>query len=416
MTVKVWREVVRVQRNFLWGGLSKRRRISWVKWTDICKPKKDGGLGIRDIRLVNLSLLAKWRWKLFLEEEEVWRNVLEAKYGEGVLGNACIEPAVYGNGCSPWWNDLCRFDREGHWFNQVAVKKLGCGNTIKFWKEVWVGNLSLEQHFPRLFNISVQQDKLISEMGSWCNGVWRWELLWRRNFFVWEESMVLEIEEVINNVVITEVEDRWVWSPNVDEGFSVKSLYFALDELLLEHTNLNTFQTFVFKNIRKGAVPSKVSAFAWQLFLDRIPTKENLARRGLVRIEDTTCSLCDERAETSCHLFLHCRFAAAVWYAINRWLGVVVVLPAEPMMSYGLLVGSGGNKKIRKGFSIVWLAFVWVLWRARNDRVFNNVGDSVDNVVERIQRTSWQWYLHKTAKGSSLLYEWIWNPGDCMMR
>jgi hypothetical protein len=83
------------------------------------------------------------------------------------------------------------------------------------------------------------------------------------------------------------------------------------------------------------------------------------------------------------------------------------------MMSYGLLVGCGGNKKIRKGFSIVWLAYVWVPWRVRK---FNNVDMNVDEKVERLQRTSWQWYLHKTAKGSSLLYACVWNLEDCMIR
>jgi hypothetical protein len=61
MPAKVWKEVVKIQRSFLWGGVSLKRRICWVKWVDICKPKKEGGLGIRDLRLVNLSLLAKWR-------------------------------------------------------------------------------------------------------------------------------------------------------------------------------------------------------------------------------------------------------------------------------------------------------------------------------------------------------------------
>jgi hypothetical protein len=39
--------------------LSNRRKINWVKWEDVCKPKKEGGLGIRDLRLTNISLLAK---------------------------------------------------------------------------------------------------------------------------------------------------------------------------------------------------------------------------------------------------------------------------------------------------------------------------------------------------------------------
>jgi hypothetical protein len=64
MPVRVWKEVVRIQRNFLWGGLSNKNKICWVKWSDVCKPRKEAGLGIKDIRLVNTSLLAKWRWKL----------------------------------------------------------------------------------------------------------------------------------------------------------------------------------------------------------------------------------------------------------------------------------------------------------------------------------------------------------------
>jgi hypothetical protein len=62
------------------GGLSNRKRMCWVKWRDICRPKK-GGLGIR---VMNLSLLAKWRWKLLSEGDEMWRRVVVSKYGGGV--------------------------------------------------------------------------------------------------------------------------------------------------------------------------------------------------------------------------------------------------------------------------------------------------------------------------------------------
>jgi hypothetical protein len=53
--------------------------ISWLKWEDIFKPKKEGGFGIRDLCLVNLSLLAKWHWRLLSDEEEVRKNVIKAK-------------------------------------------------------------------------------------------------------------------------------------------------------------------------------------------------------------------------------------------------------------------------------------------------------------------------------------------------
>jgi hypothetical protein len=152
------------------------------------------------------------------------------------------------------------------------------------------------------------------------------------------------------------------------------------------------------------------------LLLDRIPTKENLCRRGILHIDEALCTVCDSSIESSRHLILHCNFAAKIWYAVCNWLGVVTVLPPDVAMSYGLLVGSGRNKRIRKGFSIVWLALAWVLWKNRNDCIFNNVVGSVDDVVGQIQRLSWQWYLNKLAKNSCLLYEWIWSPEDCMIR
>jgi hypothetical protein len=96
MPVKVWREVVKIQHDFFWGGLSSRRRVCWVKWDEICKPKKEGGLGVKNLRLMNLSLSAKWRWKLLREDEEIWKKVVKAKYGSNAVGNTRLDMGVGG--------------------------------------------------------------------------------------------------------------------------------------------------------------------------------------------------------------------------------------------------------------------------------------------------------------------------------
>jgi hypothetical protein len=49
--------VVRIQRSFLWGGVKGGNKMSWVSWRTVCKDKKDGGLGVRDIKVVNVSRL-----------------------------------------------------------------------------------------------------------------------------------------------------------------------------------------------------------------------------------------------------------------------------------------------------------------------------------------------------------------------
>jgi hypothetical protein len=60
MPIQVWKTIRRLQREFLWGGRRGKNRIPWVKWDVVCLPKRMGGLGVRDVRVVNISLLTKW--------------------------------------------------------------------------------------------------------------------------------------------------------------------------------------------------------------------------------------------------------------------------------------------------------------------------------------------------------------------
>ena len=66
---KVFKMVVLIQREFHWGGGWK---VCWVKWRKVCQPRSKGGLGVRDVKLVNMSLLVKWKWRLLQDEQSLW--------------------------------------------------------------------------------------------------------------------------------------------------------------------------------------------------------------------------------------------------------------------------------------------------------------------------------------------------------
>ncbi|MCI10687.1 ribonuclease H protein, partial [Trifolium medium] len=51
MPVKVWNKIVSIQWNFLWGGTSGSKKIPWVGWSDVCRAKELGGLGIKNLRV-----------------------------------------------------------------------------------------------------------------------------------------------------------------------------------------------------------------------------------------------------------------------------------------------------------------------------------------------------------------------------
>ena len=40
-----------------------------------------GGLGIRRLEMLNKSLFGKWNWRLAVEDNPPWKNLIKLKYG-----------------------------------------------------------------------------------------------------------------------------------------------------------------------------------------------------------------------------------------------------------------------------------------------------------------------------------------------
>ena len=52
----------------------------------VCTGKEKGGLGLRKLVLLNKALLCKWVWRFARAKDELWKQVLTAKYGQEELG------------------------------------------------------------------------------------------------------------------------------------------------------------------------------------------------------------------------------------------------------------------------------------------------------------------------------------------
>lgn len=70
-----------LRRSFFWKGCSKISGGSClIGWRSICKSKKEGGLGIKEMEAMNMALLSKWWWRFFTEPQLLWRRLIKALY------------------------------------------------------------------------------------------------------------------------------------------------------------------------------------------------------------------------------------------------------------------------------------------------------------------------------------------------
>ena len=145
----------KIQRDFLWGGGALEKRPHLVKWDVIHSHKKKGGLGIRNFSILNRALLCKWSWRFAIEKETFWKLIISRKYGEE--GGGWISREGYGAG---FWKEI---RKEGFLMFQNVSFVVGDGRRVKFWKDIWCGNIPLCEAFPSLFAFAVSQDAWVAD-------------------------------------------------------------------------------------------------------------------------------------------------------------------------------------------------------------------------------------------------------------
>jgi hypothetical protein len=69
-------------KRFWWAGIQEEQSttpIAYRSWDDICKTKEQGGLGIRDMELINKSLLIQSAWNVATNKNPFLSSILKAK-------------------------------------------------------------------------------------------------------------------------------------------------------------------------------------------------------------------------------------------------------------------------------------------------------------------------------------------------
>ena len=121
--------------NFWWGQKEKERKLAWVSWEKLCKPKAEGGMGFRDLKNFNLALLAKQGWRILQQPNSLVHRVYKAKY---FLKETFLDAQVGRRPSYVWRSILAVRD---------IIKKgsrwcIGNGQRIHIWNDSWIPSQS----------------------------------------------------------------------------------------------------------------------------------------------------------------------------------------------------------------------------------------------------------------------------------
>ncbi|GKV46285.1 hypothetical protein SLEP1_g53277 [Rubroshorea leprosula] len=143
---------------------------------------------------------SKKMWDLVLNKFQaklvVWKSAVLSVGGCITLLNSVVWERYYGGReevditavdtvrVSRLWRDVMSIGLRSDGLKNMLVKGfrwgVGDGSRVDFWKAVWVGEKTLRDLCPRLFQLAIHKDGLVSEMGVWEEGSWRWKIDWRR--------------------------------------------------------------------------------------------------------------------------------------------------------------------------------------------------------------------------------------------
>ncbi|XP_026416133.1 uncharacterized protein LOC113311517 [Papaver somniferum] len=226
-SVSVINRLEKKMRNFLWGS-SKTSHL--VKWSLVLADKSRGGLGVLNLRKMNIALLAKWVWRFGMEKDQLWCRIIAEKHFS--MSSYWLPGRVTNSSGISCWKIIVETSQLIKL--NVAIN-IHSGSRVSFWFDKWSGDESLCTSFPELFRLA--KDKYSSVAGHISNGSWAFDF--KRRLL---EDEVIKFA-VYNSVYWNMIPAAIVWVIWVERNartFEEKHIFKTDLDLIIEAKSLVT--------------------------------------------------------------------------------------------------------------------------------------------------------------------------------
>ncbi|GJY55047.1 RNA-directed DNA polymerase, eukaryota [Tanacetum coccineum] len=291
------------------------------------------------------GLLAKWMWRFLSNENSLWVRFIKAAHGDNTHSISAAYPSA--------WNTIIKelqvLKSLGFDFFSHCKIRIGNGCNTSFWKDPWIGDSRLCLQFPRLYALENNKECTVAvKMSAPFTFSFRREV--RGGI---ESSQLSQISELLGTQILSSIEDRWRWDLNGDGNFHVKDVRSKLDDSLLPKADTPTRWI--------TTIPIKLNIFAWKVSLNRLPTRLNLVRRGVL-VSPISCPICLAGLEDLDHLLFRCNMAAEVLRAVCKWWN----LAWSPLDSYATWLSWFSSIRMLSQLKSVLEGVFYTSWLTQN--------------------------------------------------
>ncbi|KAK1258442.1 hypothetical protein QJS04_geneDACA006646 [Acorus gramineus] len=383
LPIGVLHRIDRIRRRFFWqGGETDRKAPHMVDWESVCKPKREGGLGVLNLSCMNKALITRWVWRWLSRTASIWTHLLRDRYGGA------------GTGDHRWPSLNMRASQicKGLFADRTEVVnafvwKVGDGRSVHFWLDRWAGETRFSDLVPDIFRLAAKKEGSVFEFFHEGTGSWQVELL-RGRLNTTETDQYAVLMDRISPLRILEASvDQIRWQPNAAGTFSVKSAYawWRVNGAGILPTCPR------FNQIWRPKVPLKIKVFMWFLSLERLLTRAYRARWA--PNDSKACPLCAEPLETAQHLFCTCPVSRELWDEVGVQTGTWTAFTSLEEMWEGQpgRVNPTDNSLEATIARTIVPAGAWTIWRTRNEVIFRGARVHKENMWDMFRGCIRDW-------------------------
>ena len=271
-----------------------------IAWSDVCKPKEEGGLGLRDLEEVNKVSCLKLIWCILSARSSLWVQWIH-RY---LIRTSSFWNVKETSSLGSWmWKKFLKLRPLALQLTQMEVHS---GARTSFWLDKWsqlgvLLNLTGETGCIRLgIPINATVERVVNTYRR------------RRH----RSHVLLQIENEIISLQergLGQQDDRCLWmreNGDFRTGFTTSQTWNL--------TRAHGPRVLWSKGIWFKEATPKFSFLTWVAVHNRLSTGDRLLKWNPQAI--STCWLCNATTETRDHLFFECVFSEEVWKGTIRGL------------------------------------------------------------------------------------------------